>query len=602
MKEIFENVLKTMKSFDEYNKLKDSLEQENYINSVPNCFIPINEGDENLVFCYLIYNIYSTFCIKKSKPEDSKKLINYFNEKINNLNEIKMIGTKVKRKNKENLLKKKDNNKKKNVEIKNFEIDNKKNKNKETKKDTLKGQQKIKYIQKLNLFKPIIDIYLSEEFIKNRNFYLEKAKNEKYYKRLKYIYEIAIDLLLYCIVEFPNNTIQKSIDHFYKYFYEFEKDKHTYLKYLLEDIEAKLYDEMDNVVGENDFLQNKTYTIKFQNNQNKIEINPYDYVLEFLITGLQKYDYDEIVYKMKDIKNFSIQKCALNDNIFKREETNNTFNYYLKEIMHHEILRKTFNQIKNSSSKNYPLDNPKLLEQIKTNLLFIPFPTPHLSGLTLKRFGFILINTNRFYNDIEEEDNIISRFIKKLCESAFIIVTIIHEINFHYFLVILFQNNHSKLRSPSSPFKDYYIEEKNNFEDGGDMGEILLFGRPIKYFYLNALYKFLSLELWNNYKSEEKLDFIKLGKDFLKENDVIEQSQIKYEDFVKINNFTKCLEKEIEDDFIFLEIMPYNIMDEQTNLCHYFSKGKILGENDLEINLEDMLTKMNRGICITQHD
>ena len=112
----------------------------------------------------------------------------------------------------------------------------------------------------------------------------------------------------------------------------------------------------------------------------------------------------------------------------------------------------------------------------------------------------------------------------------------------------------------------------------------------------------MSLELWNNYKSEEKLDFIKLGNDFLKENDVIEQSQIKYEDFVKINSFTQNLEKEIDSDFKFLEIMPCNSMDEKTNLCHYFSKGKILGEDDLENTIEDMLAKMNRGICITQHE
>ena len=72
--------------------------------------------------------------------------------------------------------------------------------------------------------------------------------------------------------------------------------------------------------------------------------------------------------------------------------------------------------------------------------------------------------------------------IKKLCESTFILVTLIHEVNFHYFLVILFQNNHIKLKSPPSPFKDYYIEEKNNVEDGGDMGEIYYLGDLLNIF------------------------------------------------------------------------------------------------------------------------
>ena len=85
-----------MKSFDDYKILQDYLEQENFINSVPNCFIPINEGDENLVFCYLTYNIYTAFFIKKSKPQNTNNLINYFNEKTNNFNEIKIVNTKGK--------------------------------------------------------------------------------------------------------------------------------------------------------------------------------------------------------------------------------------------------------------------------------------------------------------------------------------------------------------------------------------------------------------------------------------------------------------------------------------------------------------------------
>jgi len=78
IKEIFYNVLKIMKFSDDYKILKDSLEQENFINSVPNCFIPINEGDENLVFCYLTYNIYTAFFIKKSKPQNTNNLYKLF--------------------------------------------------------------------------------------------------------------------------------------------------------------------------------------------------------------------------------------------------------------------------------------------------------------------------------------------------------------------------------------------------------------------------------------------------------------------------------------------------------------------------------------------
>ena len=195
--------------------------------------------------------------------------------------------------------------------------------------------------------------------------------------------------------------------------------KQFYLICLLQSADAKLFDESGNEITEEQIKQikqikNEIYIIKFNKTEEIIEINPYDYVMEFLLLDLKLFTYEEIKYKMKDIKNYSLQKCALNDDIYKTEETNLEFKKYLKEIMNHDILRKTFVQIKDFSDKNYPLDNQKLIKQIKTNLLFIPFPTPHLSGLTLKKFGFILINTKRFYDDIENEDNRILRYIKKL--------------------------------------------------------------------------------------------------------------------------------------------------------------------------------------------
>ena len=61
---------------------------------------------------------------------------------------------------------------------------------------------------------------------------------------------------------------------------------------------------------------------------------------------------------------------------------------------------------------------------------------------------------------MDSDDNKIIRYIKKLCESAFIIITIIHEIDFHYFFVILFQNNHLKLKTPPTLFIDFYIDER----------------------------------------------------------------------------------------------------------------------------------------------
>lgn len=105
----------------------------------------------------------------------------------------------------------------------NLEDTNKKNKENES--DKLCGTLYKKCDLKIELFCPIAERYLSEEFEINRNKYLDIMKEHEYYKRIKYIYEVAIDLLLYCLTIFPYSVLLNSINDFYDYFYEFEKIK-----------------------------------------------------------------------------------------------------------------------------------------------------------------------------------------------------------------------------------------------------------------------------------------------------------------------------------------------------------------------------------------
>ena len=572
IKEVFKDVLLLMKKEKTANKFQDSLQKKYYIGSVPNSFIPFNEGNEDLIFSYLILSIYDTFCIKKSKPVDREQRRSFYSKEINNFDEkIKnnQSKTKAEDKSENNMLIKVSGEEPMEIEDEN-NIENNTIKDKEKKEnDNFVGAQNRKFKEKLDLFIPIIDIYLSDEFEFNRNEFLNNFKNHKYYDRMKYIYEIAINLMLYCLTEFPQSVLSVTIHKFYEYFYENRETKKDNLQVLLVCAGAKLFDEFENEIPDNEILKNKIYIIKFNKTEKIIKINPYDYVLKFLISDLKQFTYEEITFKMNDAKNFSLQKCASNDKLFKTQETNIEFDKYLHKIMNHKILRRAFEQIKNFSQKKYPLDNQKLVNQIKKNLLFLPFPTPHLSGLTLKKFGFILININRFYKEIDQSDNQILRYIKKLCETGFIIITIIHEVNFHYFLVILFQNHHLVLKTPTTPFKNYAINKKYIIKDGGDMGEILLFGKQVKYFYLNALYKFLTLELWDKYKNKTDLDFLQLGNEFLKENRPNENIIKKYSDFVGINDFTKSLAKEIEIEFSFLTIGENNVVDENS-----FASGK----------------------------
>ena len=48
--------------------------------------MPFSEGNEDLIYSYLILVIYKTFCLEKSKPEEDIKSVNSYKSAINNFN------------------------------------------------------------------------------------------------------------------------------------------------------------------------------------------------------------------------------------------------------------------------------------------------------------------------------------------------------------------------------------------------------------------------------------------------------------------------------------------------------------------------------------
>ena len=168
--------------------------------------------------------------------------------------------------------------------------------------------------------------------------------------------------------------------------------------------------------------------------------------------------------------------------------------------------------------------------------------------------------------------------------------------------MILFQNIHLNLKTPPTLFIKYYIDESYNIKDGGDMGEILLFGRRVEYLYLNALFNFLNFNLWDKYNKVDNIDFIQLGNEFLDANRSFDNLELKYQNFVNINDFTKYLEKEINEDLNFINDMTNDSIDEETNLAEFFSRGKILGQDDSEKTVEEIISSIKRGSCLTHGD
>ena len=94
----------------------------------------------------------------------------------------------------------------------------------------------------------------------------------------------------------------------------------------------------------------------------------------------------------------------------------------------------------------------------------------------------------------------------------------------------------------------------------------------------------------------------KLGKEFLNANQSINNLELKYIDFVCINDFTKNLEVEINEDFKFIKNVYNNEIDKETNLVKFFSKGKILGPDDTEKSIEDIISHLERGSCLTHRN
>lgn len=108
IKEVFKDVLKFMKVENNGNKLYECLPKDYYIYPSPNYFIPFSEGNEDLIYSYLIIVIYNIFCFEKSKPDESKKTVDYYKYDINNFN-IKNASKqkKIKKRNKSNTFKRK---------------------------------------------------------------------------------------------------------------------------------------------------------------------------------------------------------------------------------------------------------------------------------------------------------------------------------------------------------------------------------------------------------------------------------------------------------------------------------------------------------------
>ena len=272
-----------------------------YFIQIQSSNIPFIEGNEEFIFANLIYDnydTYDTFIVKGNYPEnskdkyfdDSKYLSNIINKKLE-----KPIFAPINIMEKENKMKieEKTGNKTDQKYLRNIKFNY------------------MKYYSKVNLLKPILKIYCSDEFQNKHNELLNNYPEFNNNKIVKFIYEINIESLYYYCLNFNEEGKTHLIYNYAKIFYEFECEKIEILEQM--NFMVWLKDMKGNYINLKDGIKNIDYILQIQENDYNIIL--YDYNLNLLIDSLIDLDdipnEDKNKYienRLNDTKYWTIQK------------------------------------------------------------------------------------------------------------------------------------------------------------------------------------------------------------------------------------------------------------------------------------------------------
>ena len=574
LKEVFISLLNALCKYKE-DTIKKLFKTKYYIETQTSN-IPFLEGSEEFVYANMINDTYDTFIVKSNLPTNEKD--QQFDEKFlsNIIND----------------------NDKLNPTIESIDIIEDKKENKETKIEEENNIQEIKkdqnnfyhrFYSKKNLLKNILEKYCSKELQKKRDELLQENPKYNEDKRIKYIYEIIIEaLFFYCL--YINETGKINIiSHYEEIFYETEKEKLDVINNFDFKIEIKdIKDE--NKINLSYGLRNIDYNVIIEGYS--FIFNLYDYNIKYLFDALNGLDTiqdkDKKQYIENQLNNFkfwTIQKHAKVNCLYNDNELNNAFKNEVEIMLKHKVVEKVFNEINMFDGYIYPLSKEGFLKQIKNSILYIKLPTTLILGLTLKKLGVIIINKGRFDEMINRQKDKNKKYILKLGEFAFYKVTMYHEINFHYFLVILFSNKKINfLNTPKKVFKNYTVHAKIDF---GYKGEVMLFGNKVSVLYIEAIKNIINLEFWNHNINDIPYN---IGKKFLDINKE-KKDDCKISNLINLSNFTNILYKIIENDN-YNNIHKFNL---DLNVGNVFTTGKIL---DININNGLEIANFNNGIIL----
>ena len=529
LKEVFISLINEIINFTEDDDIIIKFHSVYYVQT-QSSNIPFIEGSEEFIFANLINDLYDTFIIKSDYPKskinkEAELVSNILNPKlkIQNINPINIIQN-------ENDIYKESKATKMIIEDEKIETND-------------INFNYNKFYEKRDLLEPILKIYISDEFqLKYEEFmenYLELNKD----KRVKYIYEIILESLFYYCLIFNERKKNKLLSDYSDIFYESLNTKMTVLrkyKNFIKIKENKGNDFMDIKLIKN--IKNKDYIASIE--EEEFSINFFDYKLKELIFELLRINEvpknEKKLYIENALNNeqfWTIQKHIKINSPYNDNDLKNLFITDIDILLKNKVLEKVFNEIDIFRDYNYPLYKEKFLDQIHNSLVFIKLPTKTLLGITIKKMGIIIINKGRYIEIINDQIDSNSKYILKLAEYAFYKITLLHEVNFHYFLILFYSNKKIDfLLTPEKVFKNE--KEVNKKLDFGDKGEIMLFSTKISVLYIKAIIDIITLDSWKKHQNDE-LNVIRNV--FFELNKEVEINDIKIKNLIKLNKFTEHL-------------------------------------------------------------
>jgi len=534
LKKIFINIIKDILSYKPKEVIR--LFHTKYFVETQTSNIPFLEGNEEFIFANLINDIYDTFIVKSNYHIDKDGKPYYDSKYLSNI-----IKKDIPQPVFEPILITKETNYINDVEMKENEFHH-------TNEINFIYQ---KFISNKYILSPILEIYSSKEFQKKHEEFLIYNPEFNDNKKVKYIYEIILESLFYYCVYLNEDGKTKIISEYAKIFYESEEKK---LKILndMDIIKIKDKKNKNEKIFKNG-IKNKDYNVYIDGIFFKL--NLYDYNIIELFNNISNVIYineinekkEFIETKLNDCRFWTIQKHAKVNSPYLNKHIKEKFSQEVINMLKHDVLKNMFNEINLFESYKYPFLKDGFIRQVKNSIIYVPLPTKLILGLTIKKMGIIIINKGRHSKIINEQKNKNSKFILKLGEFFFYKITLLHEINFHYFLLILYSNNKRKiLITPEKVFKNYKIETEGFKKlDFWDKGEALLFGARVNALYIKAIINVINLQLWD---INRNLKPKKIGEKFMEINKEAKASEITLKKLIDLSGFAKVLYEKINEE------------------------------------------------------